>query len=102
MTDQRWSDWEKLNKIEAQEWEHLAFEKCDKLGQVFLAHYFEPHMCLVCFGVHMFSMLRTRQDFKDGQADIITRKWCTGCGHFHMPVRIAVGAKRYYRQLNRR
>lgn len=89
------SSWEKLNKFEAQEWENLAFEKCDMIGETFLAHYFEPRMCLSCFNISEFSILRTRKDLPDYTYDIKERKWCTACGHFHAIEKRNSGARRY-------
>lgn len=77
------STWEKDNKTEAQEWEHLAFEKCELNNEQLVAHYFEDHMCLRCFKVAPFSILRTKKQLKDGSWDFIESKWCTACGHYH-------------------
>lgn len=80
--------WEIANKFEAQEWENLAFEKCDLNGEDFLAHYFEAHLCLCCFKVEQFSILRTKKKLNNGSWDFITAKWCTGCGKYHGRERI--------------
>lgn len=102
MKTSHFDKWEKENRIEAQEWEHLAMEKCDLNNEEFLSHYFEPHMCLVCFRIAMFSILRTRKTVSNGTQDYITSKWCTGCGHYHGRERYNTGVNRYGRVLKKR
>lgn len=94
----RWDRWEIEHKVEANEWEMLAIEKCDLSGEEFLAHYFEPRVCLECFKTEMFSILRTKQKMRGGEYDIKYRRWCTGCGHFHRIERQQIGGRVYFKR----
>lgn len=101
MLDGRWNSWEKDNKFEAEEWEHHAAERCEMFGEEWLGHYFEPRMCLKCFRVEMFSIMRTKKIWPFGETDQIVRRWCTGCGEFASKDVTRIG-KRYATRNGRR
>jgi len=86
-----------ITQDQANEYRALAYEKCDKNGEVFLAHYFQYGICASCVKMTVVSVLRSRRDLRyisasseSVVANIITRKWCTECLYFHIPRRTPV------------
>lgn len=83
-----------LTAAEEQEWFDRACEKAEGMNEAFLSHYIEERMCLRCWKISPFSIMRTRRQIGAMQ-EIVARGVCINCGYNHKPRTTPIGNIRY-------